>query len=365
MGFNCGIVGLPNVGKSTLFNALTAAGAAASNYPFCTIDPNIGIVAVPDSRLDAIAAIVRPAKVVPTTLEFVDIAGLVRGASRGEGLGNQFLSHIREVDAIAHVVRCFEDPNVVHVDGSVDPKRNIEIVEAELIFKDLETVEKKLAEASRRAKAGEKKLRVETEFAARVREHLLGGGAARTLMKTSEEERFWMRDMHLLTDKPVMYLCNVHEKDPPAESPFVAAVRSIAAKEGAKVVTVSAAVEAELAELPERERREFLDGLGLSESGLAKVVREGYDLLHLITFFTAGTKEVHAWTVRRGATAPEAAGVVHSDFARGFIRAEVMKCDDLLREGSEQAVREGGLLRIEGREYVVKDGDVLFFRFTA
>jgi ribosome-binding ATPase len=365
MGFNCGIVGLPNVGKSTLFNAITAAGAEVSNYPFCTIDPNIGIVPVPDSRLKAIAAIVRPAAIVPTTLEFVDIAGLVRGASRGEGLGNQFLSHIREVDAIAHVVRCFEDPNVVHVDGSVDPKRDIEIVEAELIFKDLETVEKRMGEASRRAKAGDKKLRGETEFAARVRDHLLGGGPARTLVMTGEDERVWMRDMHLLTDKPVMYVCNVHEKDLPGETAFVASVRRIAAKEDAKVVTVSAAVEAEVAELPEGERREFLDGLGLSESGLAKVVREGYDLLHLITFFTAGPKEVHAWTVRRGATAPETAGVVHSDFERGFIRAEVMKCDDLLRYGSEQSVKQSGLLHIEGREYVVKDGDVLFFRFTA
>lgn len=364
MGFNCGIVGLPNVGKSTLFNAITAAGADASNYPFCTIDPNIGIVAVPDSRLEAIAAIVRPAKVVPTTLEFVDIAGLVRGASRGEGLGNQFLSHIREVDAIAHVVRCFDDPNVVHVDGSVDPKRDIEIVEAELIFKDLETVEKKLAEASRRAKAGDRKLKAETEFATRVRDHLLGSRTARTLMRTSGEEQLWMRDMHLLTDKPVMYVCNVHEKDLRGESAFVAAVRSIAAKEEATMVTVSAAVEAEVAELPERERREFLDGLGLPESGLAKVIREGYDLLHLITFFTAGPKEVHAWTVPGGATAPEAAGVVHSDFQRGFIRAEVMKCDDLLQKGSEQMVKECGLLHIEGREYVVKDGDVLFFRFT-
>lgn len=365
MGFNCGIVGLPNVGKSTLFNAITAAGAAASNYPFCTIDPNIGIVAVPDSRLEAIAAIVHPAKVVPTTLEFVDIAGLVRGASKGEGLGNQFLSHIREVDAIAHVVRCFEDPNVIHVDGSVDPKRDIEIVEAELIFKDLETLEKKLADASRRAKTGDKKVKVETEFAARVRDHLLGGGAARTLVRASEEEQFWIREMHLLTDKAVMYVCNVHEKDLAGESALAASVRSIAAKEQAKVVTVSAAVEAEVAELPESERGEFLDGLGLSESGLAKVVREGYDLLHLITFFTAGPKEVHAWTVRQGATAPQAAGVVHSDFEQGFIRAEVMKCDDLLLKGSEQIVKESGLMRIEGREYVVKDGDVLFFRFTA
>lgn len=363
MGFNCGIVGLPNVGKSTLFNAITAAGAEAANYPFCTIDPNVGVVTIADERIDVLVKMYNPPKIVPSAIEFVDIAGLVKGASKGEGLGNQFLSHIREVDAIAHVVRCFDDPNVVHIDGSVNPKRDIEVIEAELIFKDLETVEKKKADAERRAKS-DPKVKKEAEFYARLNEHLLGGRLARYLAVSGEEETLWMRDVHLLTNKPVMYVCNVHEQDVAAENAYVSAVRDIAAKEGAKVVTVSAAVEAEVAELPAGERQGFLEGLGLKESGLNKVVREGYDLLHLITFFTAGPKEVHAWTVKKGSTAPQAAGVIHSDFEKGFIRAEIMKFDDLARLGSEQAVKDGGLLHIEGKEYLMEDGDIVHFRFN-
>jgi GTP-binding protein YchF len=364
MGFNCGIVGLPNVGKSTLFNAITAAGAEAANYPFCTIDPNVGVVVIPDQRIDRLVRIYQPPKVVASTIEFVDIAGLVKGASKGEGLGNQFLSHIREVDAIAHVVRCFDDSNVVHVDGNVNPRRDIEVIEAELIFKDLDTVEKKLSETQRKAKTGDKKMKAEADLYTRVRDHLLSGRLVRYLSIENEDDVLWMRDLHLLTNKPVMYVCNVHERDVASEIAYVQAVREIAAKEGAKVVTVSAAVEAEVAELPTGDRRGFLEGLGMKESGLDKVVREGYDLLHLITFFTAGPKEVHAWTVRKGATAPQAAGVIHSDFEKGFIRAEIMKYEDLVSLGSEQAVKDGGLLHIEGKEYVVEDGDIVHFRFN-
>jgi GTP-binding protein YchF len=364
MGFACGIVGLPNVGKSTLFNAITSAGAEAANYPFCTIDPNIGVVPVPDPRIDRLAEIYRPAKIIPTTIEFLDIAGLVKGASKGEGLGNQFLSHIRNVDALAHVVRCFDDSNVVHLDGNVNPQRDIEVIETELILKDLETVAKKLSDAEKRAKTGEKKIKLEAEFYSRVRDHLFGGRLARYLTLAGDDESLWMRDLHLLTNKPVMYVCNVHERDLLVENDYVRTVRAVAAKEGAKVVVISAAVEAEVAELPETERGHFLQGLGLKESGLHQVIREGYDLLHLITFFTAGPKEVHAWTIHRGASAPEAAGMIHSDFERGFIRAEVMKFSDLDRLGSESAVKENGLLRIEGREYVMEDGDVVYFRFN-
>jgi hypothetical protein len=364
MGFNCGIVGLPNVGKSTLFNALTAAHAEASNYPFCTIDPNIGVVVVPDPRLTALGAIYRPGKIVSTSIEFVDIAGLVRGASKGEGLGNQFLAHIREVDAIAHVVRCFDDPNVVHVDGTVDPKRDIEVIEAELILKDLETVERKLSDAQKRAKGGDRKIQMESDCYRRIREHLLGGRLARYFSPPNGEAKEWLRDMHLLTCKPVMYVCNVDERYAATGNEHVRRVEEVAAREMAKVVTVSAEVEAEVAELSAEEQQEFLESLGLRESGLSKVVREGYDLLHLITFFTVSPKEVHAWTVPRGATAPQAAGRVHSDFERGFIRAEVMRYADVVGLGSEQAVKEKGLLAIEGREYQVQDGDVLFFRFN-
>lgn len=364
MSFNCGIVGLPNVGKSTLFNAITAAGAEASNYPFCTIDPNVGIVALPDPRIDALVALFHPPKIVPSSIEFVDIAGLVKGASTGEGLGNQFLSHIRDVDAIAHVVRCFDDDNIIHVDGNVNPTRDIEVVEAELIFKDLETVERKLGEAQKKAKTGEKKFKAEADLYARIHGHLLSGRLVRYLDVPSAEENLWLRDLHLLTNKPVMYVCNVHEKDVAGENAYVRLVKEIAAKEGARVVTVSAAVEAEVAELPPGERQAFLESLGLKESGLDKVVHQGYALLRLITFFTAGPKEVHAWTIPKGATAPEAAGAIHSDFEKGFIRAEIMKFDDLHRLGSEQAVKDAGLLHSEGREYVMADGDIAHFRFN-
>lgn len=364
MGFTCGIVGLPNVGKSTLFNAITSARADAANYPFCTIDPNVGVVTVPDPRINRLVEIYRPAKTVPTTIDFLDIAGLVKGASKGEGLGNQFLSHIRDVDAIAHVVRCFEDSNVVHVDGSVNPQRDIEVVEMELILKDLETVEKKHSDAEKRAKSGDKTTRTEADYYARLRNHLLGGRLARYAALSSDEERLWLRDLYLLTNKPVMYVSNVHERDLNSENVLVRQVRDIAAREEAKVVVVSAAVEAEIAELPETERPHFLEGLGLRESGLHQVIRQGYDLLHLITFFTAGPKEVHAWTVQRGTLTPAAAGSVHSDFEKGFIRAEIMRFEDLDRLGSEGAVKEEGLLRVEGRAYVIQDGDIVYVRFN-
>jgi ribosome-binding ATPase len=364
MGFACGIVGLPNVGKSTLFNAITAAGAEASNYPFCTIDPNVGVVSVPDERINRLVEIYRPAKIIPTSLEFLDIAGLVRGASKGEGLGNQFLSHIRDVDAIAHVVRCFEDPNVVHVDGSVDPTRDIEIVETELVLKDLETVERKQLDAERRSKGGDKKARAEAEMFARLKIELSSGRLAHYFSTQSDEEKLWLRGAHLLTDKPVMYVCNVREDEVNVESALVRKVRDIAAKEDATVVVVSAAVEAEVAELPPEEREGFLAGLGLKESGLTKVIREGYDLLHLITFFTAGPKEVHAWTVKKGSTIQQAAGVIHSDFEKGFIRAEIMKYSDMDRHGSESALRDKGLVYTEGRDYLTEDGDIIFIRFN-
>jgi len=363
MGFSCGIVGLPNVGKSTLFNAITAAGIAAENYPFCTIEPNTGMVAVPDPRLDWLSGVFHTRKTVPTTIEFVDIAGLVRGAAQGEGLGNQFLSHIRTVDAIAHVVRCFQDDNVVHVDGAIDPIRDIETIETELILKDLETVAKRIEAASRRARANEKGSKEEIETAERLQQHLSDGKLAISFERDAAE-RDLIRDYHLITDKRVMYIANTDEAGLAEENAEMRRVREFAESRGFRCVPVCARIESELAELEPEDRAEFLQSLGLKEPGLNAIIREGYALLGLITYFTAGEKECRAWTVRNGATAPEAAGVIHTDFERGFIRAEVQSYDDISRLGSEQAVKEAGLYRVEGKEYLVKDGDVMFFRFN-
>ncbi|HVY82405.1 MAG TPA: redox-regulated ATPase YchF [Steroidobacteraceae bacterium] len=362
MGIKCGIVGLPNVGKSTLFNALTRAQIAAENYPFCTIDPNVGVVPVPDERLAQLAAIVKPEKIVPTTVEFVDIAGLVAGASQGEGLGNQFLAHIRETDAIAHVVRCFESTDIVHVAGKVDPIADIDVIDTELALADLQTIEKALERATKNAKSGDKEAIRRRALFERVKAHLDQAKPVRSL-QLADEERRDVRELQLLTGKPVMYVANVAENGF-TNNPRLAAVEARAAIEGAVVVPVCAAIEAEISQLDEADRADFLAELGLKEPGLDRVIRAAYRLLGLQTFFTAGPKEVHAWTVRAGATAPQAAGVIHTDFERGFIRAEVIAFDDYIAGKGEAGAKEAGKLRLEGKEYVVHEGDVMHFRFN-
>jgi GTP-binding protein YchF len=364
MGFNCGIVGLPNVGKSTLFNALTATQAAqAANYPFCTIEPNVGRVAVPDPRLDRLAAIAASAKTINTQLEFVDIAGLVKGASQGEGLGNQFLANIREVDAIAHVLRCFEDDDVTHVSGNVDPVRDAEIVETELMLADLDSLEKRLPNLEKRAKGGDKEAAAEAPVVAKALAALRDGKPAREADLTNEERPVFQR-LQLITAKPMMYVLNVDEASAASGNKYSEVAEEYAEKRGMPAVVISAAIEAEVAQLPPEDQAEYLASLGLEETGLARVVRAGYQLLDLVTFFTVGPKEARAWTVRREARAPEAAGVIHTDFEKGFIRAETIAYDDYVALNGEAGARDAGKLRLEGKEYAVKDGDVFHFRFN-
>ncbi len=362
MGFKCGIVGLPNVGKSTLFNSLTRAGIAAENYPFCTIDPNVGVVAVPDPRLQQLADIVHPLRTVPTTIEFVDIAGLVAGASKGEGLGNQFLAHIRETDAIAHVVRCFESEDVVHVSGRVDPAADVAVINTELALADLETIARALQRLEKLAKASPKEAKARQEILARLLTALDSGRAARTVPLT-QEERSVIKDLHLITMKPVMFIANVAEGQT-GSSQWLECLRHIAVQEGAEVIPLCAGIEAEISLLDDRDREDFLKEMGLEESGLDRVIRAGYRLLDLITFFTAGKKEVRAWTVRCGSTAPQAAGKIHTDFERGFIRAEVTAFEDFIALKGEQGAKEAGKLRLEGKSYIVQEGDVMHFRFN-
>jgi len=362
VGFNCGIVGLPNVGKSTLFNALTNAGIAAENFPFCTIEPNAGVVPMPDKRLDHIADIVNPDAVIPTSMEFVDIAGLVEGASKGEGLGNQFLANIRETDAIAQVVRCFEDENVTHVSEVIDPKRDIEIINTELGLADLETIDKAISRVQRIAKSGDKEAVASMTFLESLSAHINDGNPARTLTFT-DDQQLEVRDLHLLTMKPVLYVANVDE-DGFEDNPHLSVVQEFAAVEDSGVVAICNKLESEIAELADEEKVEFLQDLGMEEPGLDRVIRAGYDLLGLQTYFTAGPKEARAWTFHLGATAPNAAGIIHTDFEKGFIRAEVIAYDDYISGDGEAGAKEAGKWRLEGKEYIVQDGDVIHFRFN-
>jgi ribosome-binding ATPase len=366
MPLQCGIVGLPNVGKSTLFNALTRGKALAANYPFATKDPNVGIITVPDPRLDILSGLVNPERVIPTTVEIVDIAGLIKGASKGEGLGNQFLANIREVDAIIHVVRCFEDDNIVHVDGNVNPVRDKEIIDYELALKDLDYIEKRLDKAVRQAKSGEREAIREVEVLKKAKEKLETGKPARELFAVlSDDEAIALREMWLLTAKPILYVCNVEESAAITGNAHVEAFKAAIAAEGAQIITISAGIEADIAQLDTMEERlEFLETIGLNEPGVNKLIRTSYELLNLITYFTAGVKEVRAWTVRKGAKAPEAAGVIHTDFEKGFIRAEVIKIADFSQYKTEAAVKEQGKMAVEGKEYTVIDGDVMHFRFN-
>lgn len=365
MALQVGIVGLPNVGKSTLFNALTSAKAEAANYPFCTIDPNVGVVTVPDPRMDKITEFIKPQSVIPTAMEFVDIAGIVKGASQGEGLGNQFLTHIRNTDAIVHVVRCFDDPNIIHVSGSVDPLRDMEVINTELMLADLDSVEKKIKRIEKTARTtSDAKLKMEFDVTSRLHKALSEGLPARSVTLNDLEEPY-RRDLHLLTSKPVLYACNVSDTDFAAGgNQWVRDVEKRAAEEGNLAIMICSAMEAEIAQLPKEEQKEFLSSMGATEPGLHRLIREAYKLLGLQTYFTAGEKEVRAWTIRKGTKAPQAAGVIHTDFERGFIRAEAYHCEDLFNLKSEQAVKDAGKYRVEGKEYVVKDGDILFFRFN-